>query len=318
MTRTVLCVDSTARVSSVATAIEADDSLTALEATSVADAVEQLETEPVVCVVTAYDLSDGTGLDIVDAIRQASPQTPCVLFTDVSPGDIETASFEELIVEYLNRDLPDADDRLSFIVNDIIDHSAQVGFLAPDDEDQRLETLAQYDIDTLPIEESFDRLTDLIADHFGAAVAFIGLIEEDEENFLACTGADWDSLTREDTMCTHSMLQEDVMVVEDIADDKRFNKNEQLENLGIVSYAGANMTAPNGQVIGQVCVLDHEPRDYSASEQDTLGQYAETAMEILELRQSLRDERVSEDEVAETDAHPETKSAAETELEAEQ
>ena len=81
------------------------------------------------------------------------------------------------------------------------------------------------------------------------------------------------------------------MVVEDIDDDKRFNKNEQLENLGIVSYAGANMTAPNGQVIGQVCVLDHEARGYSPNERETLEQYADTAMEILELRQSLLESR---------------------------
>ncbi|SFB69342.1 Response regulator receiver domain-containing protein [Halobiforma haloterrestris] len=291
MTRTVLCVDSEERVSSVASTVEADDDLTAIEAASVEDAVDRIAAEPIVCVVTAYDLPDGTGMDVVDAIRSEAPQTPCVLFTDVSPAEIDTASFEETIVEYLNRDLPDADDRLGFVVNDVIDHSAQVGFLAPDDEDERLETLAQYDIDELPIEESFDRLTDLIADHFGVAVAFVGLIEEDEENFLACTGADWDSLTREDTMCTHSMLQEDVMVVEDIADDKRFAENQQLENLGIVSYAGANMTAPNGQVIGQVCVLDHEPRGYSPEERETLEGYADTAMEILELRQALLEAR---------------------------
>ncbi|EMA42319.1 GAF domain-containing protein [Halobiforma nitratireducens JCM 10879] len=183
----------------------------------------------------------------------------------------------------------------------MIDHSAQVGFLEPDDEEQRLETLAEYDIDELPIEESFDRLTDLIADHFGVAVSFVGLIEEDEENFLACTGADWDSLTREDTMCTHSMLQEDVMVVENIAEDKRFSENEQLENLGIVSYAGANMTAPNGQVIGQVCVLDHEPRSYSPKERETLEQYADTAMEILELRQAVLESREGGDAATEVD-----------------
>ncbi|MFP8954671.1 GAF domain-containing protein [Natrialbaceae archaeon A-arb3/5] len=289
MSRTILCVDSEERIGDVTSAVEADDELTTVEATSVDEAATRLADEPIVCVVTAYEFTDGTGMEIVETIREETPQTPCVLFTDVSPSEIETSSFQELIVEYLNRDLPDAHDRLGFIVNDVIDHSAQVGFLKPDDEDERLETLERYDVDDLPIEESFDRITDLIADHFGVAVAFIGLIEEDEENFLACTGADWDSLTREDTMCTHSMLQEDVMVVEDIADDKRFNKNEQLENLGIVSYAGANMTAPNGQVIGQVCVLDHEPRGYSPAERETLGQYADTAMEILELRQTVRE-----------------------------
>lgn len=34
-------------------------------------------------------------------------------------------------------------------------------------------------------------------------------------------------------------------VIEDIATDNGFEKSEQLENLGIVSYAGANMTAPD-------------------------------------------------------------------------
>lgn len=287
MTRNVLCVDTAERVTDVVSTLEDDDQLAPISVTSVESAIETIVQEPIVCVVTAYDLPDGTGLDIIDALKSESPQTPSILFTDVSPGEIDTAGFDEVLVEYLNRDLPDADDRLGFIVNDVIEHSAQVGFLAPDDEDERLETLAEYDVEELPVEESFDRLTDLISDHLDVAVSFIGLIEKDEENFLACTGADWDSLTREDTICTHSMLQEDVMVVEDIDADSRFSENQQLKNLGIVSYAGANMTAPNGQVIGQVCALDHEPREFSGHERETLQQYAETAMEILELRQAV-------------------------------
>mgnify|MGYP006278772223 FL=1 len=293
MSRTVLCVNTEERISEVSDAINAEENLSPIETTSVNEAVETIndDSQSIVGVVTSYELSDGSGMDVIQAVRERIPQTPVVLFTDVSPAEIDTASFEELLVEYLNRDLPDADDRLGFIMNDIIDHSAQVSFLAPDNEDERLEALAEYDIDELPIEESFQRITDLIAAHFDIAVAFVGLIEKDEENFLACTGADWDSLTREDTMCTHSMLQEDVMVVEDIANDKRFNKNEQLENLGIVSYAGANMTSSDGHVIGQVCALDHEARSYSIEEKHQLEQYADTVMEILELRQSVLEGR---------------------------
>lgn len=287
--RTVLCVDADDRVGDVATTIEGEQRLTAVQATSIEAAREALADESVVCVVTGYDLPDGTGMEVVRAIREQSPQTPCILFTDVPPGEIDTASFEETIVEYLSRDLPDAHDRLGFVTSDVIDHSAQVGFLAPDDEGDRLQALTQYDVDSLPIAESFERLTDLIASHFDAGVSFIGLIEEDQENFLACTGADWDSLTREDTICTHSMLQEDVMVVEDISEDKRFAENPQLENLGIVSYAGANMTTPDGQVIGQVCLIDYEPRQYDEDQRAELQQFADTAMEILELRQSLRE-----------------------------
>jgi GAF domain-containing protein len=289
MTRTVLSVDTASRIGSVAGAIEAEDSLTAVEANSVADATSTLETEQVDCVVTGYELEDGTGLDVVDATRAASPQTPVVLFTDVVPSEIETESVEEHIVEYLNRGLPDAEDRLGFVVDDLIAHSAQVSFLKPETETERLAALEAYDVDELPIEDSFSRLTDLISNHFDAGVAFIGLIERDVENFLACTGGDLDTLTRENTICTHSMLQEDVMVVEDVLEDRRFSENEALQQLGIRSYAGANMTTPDGHVIGQVCLLDYEPRDYTEAERAELQDFAETAMEILELRKQVRD-----------------------------
>lgn len=285
---TVLCVDTGTELSETTTRLADEPGLDPVESTSVADATETLASESVACVVTEYDLDDGTGMDVVRAVREEAPQTPCVLYTSTRPGEIETDAVEEVIVEYLNKDLPDAGDRLGFVVDDVIAHSAQVGFLTPDDEGSRLDALAEYDIDELPIEDSFERLTDLITSHFDAAVAFIGLLEKDEENFLACSGADWDSLTREDTICTHSMLQEDVMVVEDIREDDRFASNDQLHDLGIVSYAGANMTTPDGQVIGQVCLIDHEPRTYDATERAELQEFAETAMEILELRQSLR------------------------------
>jgi GAF domain-containing protein len=292
--RTVLCVDTDETLDEMESAIDAEDSLTSRSRTSVEDATEVLESESVDCVVTDYELADGNGLDVVGTIRREQPQTPCVLFTSLEPGAVDTSAFEEVIVEYLNRDLPDAADRLGFVVDDVITHSAQVGFLKPDDEGSRLDALAEYDVDELPIEDSFARLTDLIASHFDAAVAFIGLVEQDRENFLACTGADWDSLTREKTICTHSMLQEDVMILEDINQDKRFSSNDTLQNLGIVSYAGANMTTPDGQVIGQVCLIDHEPRSYSQSQQQELQQFADTAMEILELRQTLSEARSPE------------------------
>ena len=288
VSNTVLCVDTGAALDETTARLDEEPTLDPITSTSVAEATQRLDSESVACVVTEYDLADGTGMDVVRSVRENAPQTPCVLYTETRPSEIETDAVEEVIVEYLNKDLADAGDRLGFVVDDVIAHSAQVGFLTPDDEGSRLDALSEYDVDDLPIEDSFERLTDLITSHFDAAVAFIGLLEKDEENFLACTGADWDSLTREETICTHSMLQEDVMVVEDIREDKRFANNDQLHDLGIVSYAGANMTTPEGQVIGQVCLIDHEPRSYDATERAELEQFAETAMEVLELRQSLR------------------------------
>ena len=287
MQQSVLTVDSK-DAPDLSTIVDSEDGMSAVEVSSCSAVETKLTEESIDCVVTGYEIEDDTGMDVVDTVRAESPQTPVVLYTDVSPGEIDTASFEDLIVEYLNNDLPDAADRLTFIIDDIIGHSVQVGFMTPEDEDDRIEALNGYDIKKLPIEDSFSRLTDLIASHFDASVSFIGLIEEDQENFLACTGADWDSMTREKTMCTHSILQEDVMVVEDVREDQRFSEIDAIENFGIRSYAGANMTTPDGHVIGSVCVLDTEPRSYSLEEKEELQQYAETVMEILELRDTVQ------------------------------
>jgi len=235
---TILCVDTEAGVDKISDAIEENDTLRSVVRTSVDGATDVIDTENVDCVVTEYDLPDGTGLSIIETLREQSPNTPCVLYTAVSPAQIDTSSFESGSVEYFNREMPDAHDRLGFVVEDIITHNAQAGFLLPNDEQSRLEALAEYDVDSQPIEESFERLTGLIASHFDSAVAFIGLIDRTTENLVACTGADWDMLAREDSVCTHSMLQDGVMVVEDITDDARFRSNETLHQLGIVSYAG--------------------------------------------------------------------------------
>lgn len=286
---TVLCIDTEPAVDEVSAAIRAKDQLTPLARTAVEDAIEALETESVDCVVTGYELPDGNGLSVIEAVRDKSPQTPCVLFTAVSPADIETRSFASAGVEYLNREMTNAADRLGFVVEDIITHNTQAGFLLPDDEQSRLEALAEYNVDSLPIEESFDRLTRLIASHFDVDVAFIGLIDRTTEDLIACTGADWEMLMREDTVCTHSMLQDEVMVVEDISEDARFRDNTTLEQLGIVSYAGANITTPGKKTIGQLCLIEYERRTYSETEQNELQAFADLVMEQLELRHTVRE-----------------------------
>lgn len=289
MTQTVLCVDDDTAVEQTSAALDRAGTLETVSATTVESAAETLSSTPVDVLVTEYELEDDTGLELIDTLRAEQPQTPAVLFTETGPSDIDTGSFEEIIVEYLSKDLPEARDQLVPIVTDVIEHSTQVGHLLPDNEEKRLAALAEYDIEELPTEESFERMTDLIASHFDAEIAFVGLVERDQERFLACHGGDWDTLTREDTICTHSMLEEDVMVVEDILDDSRFNENGALLSLGIRSYAGANMTTHTGEVIGQVCLIDMEPRSYSEKEQAELQQYADLAMEHLDLRQRILD-----------------------------
>jgi CheY-like chemotaxis protein len=287
---TVLCADPDGTARAAVTERLTDElGMETVTAGSVVDAREQITSREFDCVVTEYAFPDRNGLEVVDQIRHESPDTPCVLFTEVTPTELDTEQFEGLIVEYLSKNAPETYERLGELVQDVWTHRSQVGYLLPENETERLEALQKYDVEDLDFEDTADRISQLVASHFDVPVAFVGLVERTEENFVACHGADWESLDREDTICTFNILDDGVMVVEDLREDHRFRDNDSLASLGIRSYAGANMTTSDGHNVGSLCLIDYEPRTYTDQQRAELQQFADEAVEQLELRRRLRD-----------------------------
>ncbi|WP_459191633.1 GAF domain-containing protein [Halosimplex sp. J119] len=287
---TVLTVDADERErAATRDALAVDGEVAVAEATSVAEASDALEAGRVDCVVTAYDLPDGTGLEVAARVRDAAPDTPIILFTDASPDRIDTARYGDVVVEYLPRDMPDARDALARLVGNVVDERTQVGYPLPTEEDERLAALEQYDRPGMEATEAFDRLTTIAREHFGVNVAFVGVIDAHEERFLACSGAAWETLSRENSMCTHTILQDDLMVVEDTHADDRFADNDRLDELNIRAYAGVPLETPRGATIGAFCLTHDEPRSFSEDELATLRLFAEEAMDQLELRRRLNE-----------------------------
>ena len=264
-----------------------DRSVSALEAPSLAAAADLLAANQVDCVVTAYSLPDGTGLDVAAAVRDTTPDTPCILFTDESPDRIETTDHEDVVVEYLPRDMPEAHESLARLVGNVVSQRSQVGYPLPSQEDERLAVVEQYDRPGMEASDAFDRLTALSRSHFGVDVAFVGLIDAHEERFLSCAGARWETLSRENSMCTHTILQDDILVVEDTHEDGRFADNDRLDELDIRAYAGVPLETPRGATIGAFCLTNDVPRTFSDGELANLQRYADEAMEQLELRLQL-------------------------------
>jgi len=281
----VLCADPTDEPGP-ATALDAAGFPT-VDSATVADAKRGVDEHDIDCIVTEYDFPDGTGLELVEHVRETAPDTPCVVYTETPPTELDTSRFRGVIVEYMRKGMPDADERLGTAVQDMIDHSAQVGYLLPDDEDERLEALAAYDLEAMDVEAWADRISTLVANHFDVPVAFVGLVEESEENFLGCHGGDWDTTNREDTICTHTVLEQETMVVEDITEDHRFQNNDTLLSLGIRSYAVANMVDSTDHTLGSLCLIDYEPREFSEDQLEDLRRFADEAVEQLELRREL-------------------------------
>ena len=83
-----------------------------------------------------------------------------------------------------------------------------------------------------------------------------------------------------------------MMVIDDLARDRRFANNSVLREQGIRFYAGVPLLAPNGQPIGSLCVMDLNPRSMTTRERRLLQEYATDVMEEIARRAPPKSESV--------------------------
>ncbi len=266
---------------------ETDGPVTFTEADSVDAAKAALTEDGVDCVVSEYELLDGTGIDLFAHVREVAPDTGCILYTGVDYGAIDTGQFEGLLTEYVDRTGPRAAGRLASLVRTTATARAQASYPVPENDRDRVAALEEYGLDAEALAAPFERITTLAAAHFEVPRSSINVITDDTQRFLACYGADWDSTTREDSVCTFTIVDGGVMTVEDVREDPRFD-GDALEGLGIRSYMGATLTTPDGDAIGTLCVYGEEPRSFSEADERYLQLLADVTVDLIELHDNSR------------------------------
>ena len=284
----LLCVDADAAARRRTAETLRETGFDVTEASSLDVAREHVADAPD-AVVTEQSLPDGTGLELVREVREAVPDTPCVLFSDMSIGEIDTEAFADVVVEYVPKDAPDARAELVDLLEHSLAFGSQTAYPLPENEESRLAALERYAVDPTALGASFDRLTELATELFDVDAAAVGLIDAHEQRFLACHGISLDTMDREDTVCTYAILDDDVTVIEDVRADPRFEENEGLQASEIRFYASTSLRTPEGEAIGTFCVYDDTPREFSARDRELLDLLGEEAMEQLTLRRRLRE-----------------------------
>jgi diguanylate cyclase (GGDEF)-like protein len=141
----------------------------------------------------------------------------------------------------------------------------------PINEQSRLAELRELEIlDTEP-EERFERVTRLARRLFDVPTALVTIVDDDRQWFKSVQGLDFSETPREDSFCAHAILQDDVMVVTDTATDERFVDNRFVtDDPGVRFYAGCPIAGPGGAKLGTLCIVDHEARDFTADQIESL------------------------------------------------
>jgi GAF domain-containing protein len=108
------------------------------------------------------------------------------------------------------------------------------------DEAARLAALRRYAILDTPPDEAFDRVARLAASLFQAPIALVSFLDADRAWFKAHVGVDIAEIPRDLTLCTRTVLSDDITLVPNALEDPTFADNPLVVGeIGVRFYAGA-------------------------------------------------------------------------------
>lgn len=167
----------------------------------------------------------------------------------------------------------------------------------------RLAALAETGLGTEP-DDALDALAEHARHRVGAPIALVSLVSDHQQVFpgLAGLGQPW-ALTRctpiSASLCRQEVITGAPLIIDDAVADPRSRDNPSVPDIGIGAYAGFPLTDARGRVLGSLCLIDHQPRQWREDELTVLADLAHTCSLELRLRIATQD---AQHERARTDA----------------
>lgn len=156
-------------------------------------------------------------------------------------------------------------------------------------EAERLKALNTYGLLGTQPEERFDEIVSLVAQLCGSDTALLSLVGEDLLWFKARYNYAAESGPRDGSFCSHALMHDDVMVIEDAMLDERFNRNPLVTcpSTPIRFYAGAPLMGDDGLPLGVICAIDSQPKQMTDLQMQTLKVMANQIVAQMNLHRSV-------------------------------
>ena len=148
-----------------------------------------------------------------------------------------------------------------------------------------MEAVHRYQTLDTPSVGAFDRITARAARLFAVPIAIVSVVDHDRIWFKSHHGVEIDHVDRDPGLCASAILQENPWIIQDATADPRALSNPLVASeFGLQFYAGVPLRTRDGYNLGTLCVLDREPRTFSAQDVTTLEDLAAIVMNDLEQR----------------------------------
>ena len=150
---------------------------------------------------------------------------------------------------------------------------------------ERLEAAAIAD-------DVFDRFSALAARTMRTPLALVSLLRNDDQLVKGLEGVipePWQSERRlplKGSLCQHVQISGKPLVVPNAPEHPLVHDNPSVVHLGVRAYLGVPLTTADGLVLGAFCVIDYQPRAWTAEDEELLRNWASLIMLEIELRLS--------------------------------
>ncbi|RXG83588.1 GAF domain-containing protein [Bradyrhizobium vignae] len=140
--------------------------------------------------------------------------------------------------------------------------------------------------------QALDEASKKIGQAFNVPIALVSLV--DETHPTAADSLPQEVQTglqgnHEGSLDAHVIAADDMLVCEDVTEDPRFADDPRVLERGIRFYAGVPLRTLSGHVVGCLCVIDTEPREFTERDRHRLQEVANQLMADIQNAQATND-----------------------------
>jgi GAF domain-containing protein len=142
-------------------------------------------------------------------------------------------------------------------------------------------------LDTPP-DEAFDQITELVASLLGVRWSFLTIVDESRcfwKSAFGVHGVRQNSI--EESFCQYVIADDGAFCVSDARTDARTMHNPSVQAMGIVAWAGHPLRDRTGHVLGSLCAVDDQPREWTPTDLQLLRTLTVSAGHDIQLRAAL-------------------------------
>lgn len=158
--------------------------------------------------------------------------------------------------------------------------------LFPDNENERLKALSNYNIISNEIEAEFDEIVKLATNICETPIGLITFVDADKQWLKSKIGVSITQTERSVSFCSHAILNpHEIMIVDDAREDARFANNPLVKgDPNIVFFAGMPLVDESGYALGTLCAIDNKPRKLTQNQIEAIKILSKQVVNMLHLR----------------------------------